>query len=64
MSGDAKEFFKSLGAVTFGRYGDMVDNSRTMANGIGVMVPVSEHAVIVGIFVATRALAVLRNLSK
>jgi hypothetical protein len=64
MATDAKAFFQSQGRVQFGRYGDMVENSRTMSNGIGVRVPVTEHAVITSIFVATRALAVLRNLSK
>lgn len=64
LGSDGKQFFKSLGDATFGRYGDMTEGSGSMANMIGARVKQGDESVLIAIHVVTRALAVLRNLSK
>ena len=65
LHGDnAKAFFKSLGEVEFGRYGDMTSGAGTGGNAIGARVHVDHLSVIIGIFALTRAVAVLRNFGK
>jgi len=61
---DAKAFFSSFGDVEFGKYGDFVPNPGAMTNAIGARVSLDSASVLVAIHVVTRALAVLRNLSK
>ena len=64
LGSDAQQFFKSLGDVEFGRYGDMAPDARGMSNLIGARVSLDAPQVLVAIHVVTRALAVLRNLIK
>lgn len=64
LGSDGQKFFKSLGDVEFGRYGDMAPDARAMSNLIGARVALDDPQVLVAIHVVTRALAVLRNLSK
>jgi hypothetical protein len=64
LGSDGQSFFKSLGHVEFGRYGDMASGAGAMANLIGARVKLGDESVLVAIHVVTRALAVLRNLSK
>jgi hypothetical protein len=64
VGSDAKTFFSNFGEVQFGRYGDFVPNPGAMVNAIGARVSQDAPAVLVAIHIVTRALAVLRNLSK
>lgn len=64
VGSDAKSFFSSFGDVEFGKYGDFAPNPGQMKNLIGAKVSHDSPSVLVAIHVVTRALAVLRNLSK
>lgn len=64
VGSDAKEFFSTFGDVEFGKYGEFVNNPGAMANAIGAKVSRNSPEVLVVIHVVTRALAVLKNLSK
>lgn len=64
VGSDAKNFFSSFGNVEFGKYGDYVTNPGAMKNVIGAKVSQDSPSVLIAIHVVTRALAVLRNLSK
>lgn len=64
IGSDGQAFFKSLGHVEFDRYGDMTPGAGAMSNLIGARVKLGDESVLVAIHVVTRALAVLRNLSK
>lgn len=64
VGSDAKTFFSSFGDLEFGTYGDLVPNPGAMKNVIGAKVSQNSPAVLVVIHIVTRALAVLRNMSK
>jgi len=57
-----REFASSLGALEFGRYGDLVPKAgKAVANGLGMSVPAGQVAPLMAVIAVTRPLALVKR---
>jgi hypothetical protein len=59
---DFRQFASSLGAVEFGRYGDLVPSAgKTVANGLGMAVPARQVGPLLAMIAVTRPIALVKR---